>query len=124
MWLSTAALDHDSYEASEARVLTPVEQAYASAEGFEDAASIIPGRCAMCHAREPGYEGILHAPKNVLLETPADIAKNARLIYLHSGVSEAMPPANVTWMEPEERAAIRRWYKNALATGPLLLALD
>lgn len=124
MWLSTAPLMQDTYEESEARQLNPVEQVFAAADGFEDAASIIPGRCAMCHAREPGYEGILHAPKNILLETPADIARNARLIFIQAGASEAMPPANVSWMEPQERAAIRRWYRNAVADGSVLVAFN
>ena len=74
---------------------------------------VVPGRCSMCHAREPFYDGIVHAPKGVLLETEADVARMARGIYLHAGLSSAMPPANVTWMEPEERAAIVAWYRAA-----------
>ena len=76
----------------------------------------------MCHAREPFYEGIYHAPKGILLETPADIAKNARLIYLHAGASVAMPPANVTLMESAERAAIREWYQAATKDAPFMIA--
>ncbi|MFD1157304.1 urate hydroxylase PuuD [Roseovarius aestuarii] len=113
MWLSTAPLMHDSYDASEARPLSAAEQTFASAEGFDEVAAIIPGRCAMCHAREPFYDGIHRAPKNVLLETGADIARAADLIYLHSGVSDAMPPANVSFMEDDERRAVIRWYLNA-----------
>ena len=113
MWLSTAPLMHGSYDASEARPLSAAEQTFASAEGFDEVAAIIPGRCAMCHAREPFYDGIHRAPKNVLLETGADIARAADLIYLHSGVSEAMPPANVSFMEDDERRAVIRWYLNA-----------
>jgi uncharacterized membrane protein len=33
-----------------------------------------------------------------------------------------MPPANVTWMEPEERAAIVNWYRNASRERPVQLA--
>ncbi len=113
MWLSTAPLMHDDLESSEARELSATEQKFARAEGFEDVAGIIPGRCAMCHAREPFYDGIHRAPKNVLLETEADIARAAGLIYLHSGVSDAMPPANVSFMEEDERRAVIRWYLNA-----------
>ncbi len=76
----------------------------------------------MCHAREPGYEGIHRAPKDVLLETPADIARAARQIYIQAGVSEAMPPANVSWMEQEERIAIIKWYRNAARELPFSLA--
>lgn len=113
MWLSTAPLRHDSYEHSEARALSETEQAFARAEGFDAVASIIPGRCAMCHAREPFYEGIHRAPKGVLLETEPDILRAARLIYLHAGVSTAMPPANVSFMEEAERQAIINWYRAA-----------
>ncbi len=113
MWLSTAPLMQDSYEESEARDLTATELRYASAEGFEEVSSIVPGRCSMCHAREPFYDGIHRAPKGILLETPADIAAAAKQIYVQSGVTDAMPPANVTFMEPEERAVIVSWYRKA-----------
>jgi uncharacterized membrane protein len=124
MALSTAPLMQDTYEESEARALTPREQIFASAAGFEEASSIIPGRCAMCHAREPSYDGIHRAPKNILLETPADIAKNARLIYIQAGVTNAMPPANVSYMEEPERLAIRKWYSTAAKELPFTMAAD
>ena len=122
MWLSTAPLRQDTYEESESRALTPTEQVFASAEGFEDVSWIVPGRCAMCHAREPYWDGILSAPKGVLLETPADVAKNARLIFMQSGVTHAMPPANVSGMEDDERAAVVRWYRDAVDDLPMSLA--
>ena len=43
----------------------------------------------------------------------ADIAHSARLVYLQAGVTHAMPPANITYMEPEERAQIVRWFRAA-----------
>jgi uncharacterized membrane protein len=113
MWLSTAPLMQDSLEDSEVRDLSAAEQRFASAAGFEDVMAVVPGRCSMCHAREPYYDGIHRAPKGILLETEADIARAARQIYLHSGVTEAMPPANVTFMEPAERALIAAWYRAA-----------
>lgn len=111
MWLSTAPM-YKPLEEAEAQPLTPYEQQFASAEGFEQAHDIVLGRCSMCHAREPVWEGILWAPKGVLLETEADIARNAQQIYLQAGVTHAMPPANVTYMEPEDRDAIIRWFRN------------
>ncbi|MGB5556492.1 MAG: urate hydroxylase PuuD [Paracoccaceae bacterium] len=122
MWLSTAPLMQDSYEESEARPLSKTEQIFANADGFDEVMNIVPGRCSMCHAREPGYEGIHRAPKNVLLETPADVARAAREIYIQAGVSTAMPPANVSWMEDDERVAIIRWYRNAAKDLPFYLA--
>ncbi len=114
IFLSKAPLEQASLEEEEARVLSPQEQVFASAEGFEDVSDIVLGRCSMCHAREPGYDGIRRAPKNVLLETPSEVAKHARAIYLQAGRTVAMPPANVSFIEPQERAAIVAWYEAAL----------
>ncbi len=112
IWLSSAPM-YKPVEEAEAQPLTPYEQRYASANGFEEAHDIVLGRCSMCHAREPVWEGILWPPKGVLLETKADIARNAQQIYLQAGITHAMPPANVTYMEPEDRQAIVRWFKSA-----------
>jgi uncharacterized membrane protein len=77
-WLSTANM-WESYEDAEARALTPYEETFAQADGFEDAHDIVMGRCSMCHSRDPYYsDSMLWAPKGVLLDTPADIARNAR----------------------------------------------
>ncbi len=123
MWISTAPLRQDSYEASHARALTPTEQVFASAEGFDEASNIVAGRCSMCHAREPFWDGIHRAPKGLLLETQPDIARAAKQVYLQAGVTHAMPPANVTAMDDEERAAIRRWYQAAREELPFSLAM-
>lgn len=113
MWLSTAPLTQDTYEESEARVLSASELKFAEATHFEDVMNVVPGRCAMCHAREPYYDGIARAPKGILLETEADVAAAASQIYLQAGVTHAMPPANVTYMEPEERKLIVQWFREA-----------
>jgi uncharacterized membrane protein len=82
---------------------------------FEAVTDIVMGRCSMCHAKEPYYERILWPPKGVMLETPVQIATQAKSVFLHSAVSHAMPPANITWMEPEERQLIKRWYQAGLS---------
>ncbi|CTQ57269.1 urate hydroxylase PuuD [Roseibium album] len=112
----------DSLEVSDSRTLNPTEQAFASAKGFEDVMAIVPGRCSMCHSREPFYEGIYWAPKGVVLETEADVVRAAREIYLQAGVTNAMPPANVSYMEPEERRKIIEWYRNAREKLPFGIA--
>ena len=135
-WLATAILfifiihlsmlpmwQDGSYEASETRPLTRTEQVFASAPGFDEISSIVPGRCAMCHAREPVYEGIHWAPKGVVLETDADIVRAAREIYLQSGVTNAMPPANVSYMEEDERRKIVEWYRAAREKAPFGVAV-
>jgi uncharacterized membrane protein len=112
-WLSTANM-WDTYDEAEARAPTAYEETLMAADGFDDAHNIIMGRCSMCHAREPSWsDTLLWAPKGVLLDTPADIARNAREIYIQSGVTHAMPPANVTYMTDEDRATVARWYRNA-----------
>ena len=113
MVLSMAGPQYSSLEDAEARAFTRTEQVYASADGFEDVTDIVLGRCSMCHAREPFWDGIGHAPKNVLLETPQEIAAEAKRIYTQAALSTAMPPANVSWMEPEERRVIAEWFKAA-----------
>ena len=106
MWLSTVP-----------KVLTGEPGASAASEAFV-ASSHFPavrdtvlGRCAMCHAAEPSYEGIYQAPKGVILETDAAIAEHAREIYLQAGRSHAMPPGNVTAITPQERALIATWFE-------------
>ena len=86
---------------------------FAEAKGVDEVAAIIPDRCAMCHAREPVDEGIHRAPMNMLMETEADIVRAARAIYLYSGASRAMPPANMSAMEDAERRLVAAWYRAA-----------
>ena len=124
MWLSTAPLWQSDAEAEETRALSTSEQVFADADGFAEVGDIVLGRCSMCHARAPSYDGIHRAPGNVVLETRGDIVRNARAIYLQSAVSHAMPPANVTFMEAAERRALRDWYRAAAADLPFGLALN
>lgn len=112
VWLSAAPMFRPVDEAA-AAPLTPFEQKFAAAPGFDETRDIVLGRCSMCHAREPMWEGIHRAPKAVLLETDADIARNARAIYLQAGLTHAMPPANLTYIEPEERNTLVTWYRAA-----------
>ena len=123
-WLSTAGTEYGSYEESEARALSHREEVLMAAAGFEDVTWAVAGRCAMCHARAPSWPGIRQPPNGILLETPADIARAAREVYLQAGVSHAMPPANITYMEPEERALIRRWYRDAADAAVMGLAMN
>jgi uncharacterized membrane protein len=90
---------------------------YASAAGFDDVTSIVQGRCSMCHAAEPVWDGMYWAPKGVHLETPGQIASAARRIYLQAGISHAMPPGNLSYMELGERAQIVAWFRAAGVTG-------
>ena len=80
---------------------------------FEQVRDIVAGRCSMCHAAEPGWPGIDTAPRRIVLETDDQIARTARDIYLQAGLTDAMPPANVSFIEPEERAVLRAWFEGA-----------
>jgi uncharacterized membrane protein len=108
-WLSTAGVAARPAETA----LTAEGRRFAAAPGFDAVAGIVAGRCAMCHAAEPVWDGILWAPKGVRLETAAEVANRARQIYLQAGITHAMPPANVSLIEPAERAAIRNWFRAA-----------
>lgn len=88
-------------------------QTFASAQHFSAARDTVMGRCSMCHAAGPSYEGVYHAPKGVHLDTDADIAEHAREIYLQAGRSHAMPPGNLTGITPDERAVLVTWFEEA-----------
>lgn len=112
-WLSSVR-PTVTVENANAQALTPYEQKFASAAGFEDAYDIIQGNCSMCHAREPYWDGIRWAPKGVYLETHRDVARQADQIYLQAGLSHAMPPPYaVRTMTPENRETIIAWVRDA-----------
>ncbi len=110
VWLSS--LTSPTAETDNA-ALNPAIQKFVQAEGFEDAYDIVVGNCTMCHAAEPGYDGIAFAPKGVHLETEAQVAFAAKRIYLQAGVTHAMPPPSASYLEPEDRAVLVTWYRNA-----------
>ncbi|MEZ5930365.1 MAG: urate hydroxylase PuuD [Alphaproteobacteria bacterium] len=118
MGLSTAPLYSQAELENAERPLTAIEARMAEAGGFADVRDIVLGRCSMCHAREPVWEGMLWPPKGVVLETEADIARAAYPVYLQAGVTHAMPPGNLTAMEDGERRKIAAWYQNAKDSLP------
>src|SRR5690606_16386185 len=108
MWLSTAP----SILTGEPKVSALENRMMASAH-FPAVRDTVMGRCSMCHAQEPSFEGIHRAPKGVAFETDAEIAAHAREIYLQAGRSHAMPPANVSGITDQERALIVTWFEEA-----------
>ena len=122
IWLSGLPLWQD--EDLDSRGMSEQQTLFANADGYAAVHDIVVGRCSMCHAREPVYDGIRRAPKKVYLETEFDITAEARAVFLQSAASHAMPPANVTWMEEGERAQIRRWFRNATEHMPSRVALQ
>lgn len=111
VWLS-AQKPAGETDAAEAGPLPPRLARFVENPHFETVRDTVLGRCSMCHAAEPLWEGLAVAPKGVRLETDAEIAAHAREIYLQAGRSHAMPPANLTYMEPSERALLAAWYES------------
>ncbi len=110
MWLSTAPMREGEEEVAD---LPPAVARFAEVAEFDEAYSIVLGRCSMCHAAEPVWPGLYWAPKGVVLETEAQVARAARTIYLQSALSHAMPPRRAIPMPEDERAHLRAWYRAA-----------
>jgi uncharacterized membrane protein len=110
IWLSTAPM----FRTVEPEEATGPSLRFAQADGFDQVHDIVLGRCSMCHAAEPSWDGMMWPPKGVRLETEHQIAKAAKEIYLQAGVTHAMPPANLSYMRADERAQIVAWYKAAM----------
>lgn len=83
--------------------------AVAPAPQFAAVEEIVITRCSMCHGDYAAWDGIAMAPKGVKLDTPARIRAHAAMIDLNAVRSSAMPPGNVTGMEPGERAVLAAW---------------
>ncbi|KQU52162.1 cysteine desulfurase [Bosea sp. Leaf344] len=75
----------------------------------DEVATIVTGRCAMCHAPEPTWPGMQIAPKGVWLHEPALIAAQARAIRTQAVMTHAMPPNNLSGITPEERRVLATW---------------
>jgi len=108
VWLSTVP----KVLTGEEKVSAHAETLMASAH-FPAVRDAVMGRCAMCHAAEPVWDGVRLTPKGVMLETEAQIAERAREVYLQAGRSHAMPPGNVSAMTAQERALIVAWFEEA-----------
>lgn len=75
------------------------------------ALAISQKHCATCHAAKPKHEAFSEAPKNVALETVAEMKKFAQLIYVQTVQNRAMPLGNQTVMTEDEREALGRWVR-------------
>ena len=73
---------------------------------LDQVAEVVSARCSMCHMPQPVWAGFVHAPDDVLLDTPAHIAAHARQIEIFAVMTRAMPPGNVTEITEDERRLI------------------
>ncbi|GGF00494.1 urate hydroxylase PuuD [Stappia taiwanensis] len=112
VWLSALPQPMAGEPEDSAR-LTPQQSRFVTQARFDEVRDTVLGRCSMCHAREPVWEGMIVPPKGVVLESDADIAAHAREIYLQAARSRAMPPANLTYLEDSERRLLAAWYEDA-----------
>ncbi len=90
---------------------SPTAVALMQSAHFPAVSQTIMGRCAMCHAAEPVWDGIATAPRDVRLDSDVAIANHAQQIVIQAGYAHAMPPGNVTDMTEEERALLVAWYQ-------------
>jgi uncharacterized membrane protein len=72
--------------------------------------NVILTRCGMCHMHDPVWPGVHGPPKGVLLDSPEEINRHARLIEINAVRSSAMPPGNITEITPQERAVLAAWF--------------
>lgn len=93
--------------------LPPSVARFAQDPHFEDAYWTVVGHCSMCHAEQPLWPGLRWAPRGVVLETEAQVARAAQTIYLQSGISHAMPPGSTVLMDGAARQQITDWYRSA-----------
>ena len=96
----------------EADSVSQTAQAFMADPHFTEVSYAVQGRCSMCHAAEPAYQGMPVAPKDVRLDTAELIAEHAREIYIQAGRTHAMPPGNVSLMTEEERQLLVVWYQS------------
>lgn len=96
--------------AARAEALSPQAQNYMGAPHFAEVTQIVEANCSFCHAQAPAWPGLASAPGGVILESDADIARQARQIYLYASVAGAMPPPAVGWLAPEDRQTLADWY--------------
>lgn len=76
----------------------------------EQAAAIVSLRCASCHASSPTQAGFAAPPANVVLESIADVRRQADRIYQSAVLTRTMPLGNLTGMTEEERLLLSAWY--------------
>jgi uncharacterized membrane protein len=117
VWLSLLPLTREEAPVQEA-ALSPRAERFAAHAAFPDVASVVLGNCSYCHAAQVSYPGLAAAPGGLRLDSEAAIAAHAMDIYLQAGVSHAMPPGGVADLWEEDRALIRRWYREV--TGETL----
>ena len=76
-----------------------------------DVLAISVKHCVACHAAKPKHESFQEPPKNVSLETLADMKRHAPAILIQTVEDKAMPPGNQTAMTDAEREMLAQWVR-------------
>ncbi|HEX2190426.1 MAG TPA: urate hydroxylase PuuD [Longimicrobiaceae bacterium] len=76
---------------------------------FARADAVIQKRCAVCHSASPADRTFGVAPGGVAFDTPEQVRAHAERIRVRAVETGTMPPANRTFITPEERALLGRW---------------
>ena len=104
VWLSAAT---PPAEAGNEGGAAPAEPAKVDVAEVDN---VVLSRCSMCHAQEPLWPGMAAPPKGVMLDTAERIRQHAGPIHMQAVLTHAMPPGNITEIEPAERALLGAWY--------------
>jgi uncharacterized membrane protein len=67
--------------------------------------------CVSCHAKAPTHPSFREAPKNMPLETVAELKQFARPVLQQTVLNRAMPLGNLTGMTEEEREKLGAWVR-------------
>ncbi len=67
--------------------------------------------CTACHGKNPSHQSVREAPKNIGLETIAELKRHAKAILEQTVKTKAMPLGNQTEMTDAERAMVGRWIR-------------
>ncbi len=74
-----------------------------------DALKIARTHCSACHSASPTNEAFTQAPKNIELDSIADLLRYDNLIMAQAVRSSAMPLGNETGMTRQEREILGAW---------------
>jgi uncharacterized membrane protein len=76
---------------------------------FAAAHAIVQKRCTVCHSASPADRTFGAPAGGVAFDTPEQVRAMAARIDARAVQTSTMPPANQTWMTPDERALLGRW---------------
>ncbi|AEV37683.1 protein containing DUF989 [Pseudovibrio sp. FO-BEG1] len=90
-------------------VTTPAKLGGDVAVSDTQALQIAQAHCASCHSATPTKEAFTEAPKNIELDSVADLRRYDTLIMAQAVRSNAMPLGNETGMTKHERELLGAW---------------